>query len=488
MAARGGDVTSSSGQLEDWAEAVAADLKEDRADEDGEERPQADRTAGKLSRQRSGSYQPPVVTKRQRPPQERESSPEEEEEGGEERNRPKLPRPDKKEVCPRCNSGDTKFCYYNNYNIKQPRFYCKTCQRYWTAGGTLRNIAPGSGRRKSKSKSAGRDMRNSPSLADHLTAAAVAQSGMFGLPVGAPSAYGNLSAAHLLAATDPTGLLAGSAAATAAYAHHHQQLLASHGSLAGLKLSGAAAAAQLQSPWASGTSIAPDLAGSALDQLHGHMGHAAGASAALAQLAAGQQALDARALLNSHQNHHDDLQSHSLSLRQLAAAHASAVQQSNGLLHRDGSAALSREELARGPSRSASPPPAQQRQLSSPQQHNSQVSQQPSPPPAQRNGYGSEDLEGEDVEVYYGRPVRVKSVHDSEGALLANGNGLGAAASLGLGHSLNGSQLASLSLPPSMASLAAVMGPPGSSSVHQLLGQQDGGRVWERKVMVALRT
>ena len=27
--------------------------------------------------------------------------------------------------CARCGSEDTKFCYYNNYNIKQPRFYCK---------------------------------------------------------------------------------------------------------------------------------------------------------------------------------------------------------------------------------------------------------------------------------------------------------------------------------------------------------------------------
>jgi Dof domain, zinc finger len=27
--------------------------------------------------------------------------------------------------CPRCNSLDTKFCYYNNYNVKQPRYYCR---------------------------------------------------------------------------------------------------------------------------------------------------------------------------------------------------------------------------------------------------------------------------------------------------------------------------------------------------------------------------
>lgn len=37
----------------------------------------------------------------------------------------KLPRPEGKFPCPRCSSDNTKFCYYNNYNIKQPRFYCK---------------------------------------------------------------------------------------------------------------------------------------------------------------------------------------------------------------------------------------------------------------------------------------------------------------------------------------------------------------------------
>lgn len=61
-----------------------------------------------------------------------------------------LPRPDYHVSCPRCKSDDTKFCYYNNYNIKQPRFYCKKCCRYWTEGGMLRNVSVGAGRRKSK--------------------------------------------------------------------------------------------------------------------------------------------------------------------------------------------------------------------------------------------------------------------------------------------------------------------------------------------------
>eukprot|EP00250_Pteridium_aquilinum_P013363 c21294_g1_i1 orf=407-2875(-) len=52
--------------------------------------------------------------------------------------------------CPRCHSVDTKFCYFNNYNVNQPRHFCKHCQRYWTAGGTLRNVPVGAGKRKNK--------------------------------------------------------------------------------------------------------------------------------------------------------------------------------------------------------------------------------------------------------------------------------------------------------------------------------------------------
>nr|AGL40009.1 dof2 protein [Sorghum bicolor] len=64
--------------------------------------------------------------------------------------REKLKKPDKVLPCPRCNSMDTKFCYFNNYNVNQPRHFCKNCQRYWTAGGTMRNVPVGAGRRKNK--------------------------------------------------------------------------------------------------------------------------------------------------------------------------------------------------------------------------------------------------------------------------------------------------------------------------------------------------
>ncbi|XP_044496951.1 dof zinc finger protein DOF1.4-like [Mangifera indica] len=54
--------------------------------------------------------------------------------------------------CPRCDSTNTKFCYYNNYNKSQPRHFCKTCKRHWTKGGTLRNVPVGGGRKNKRLK------------------------------------------------------------------------------------------------------------------------------------------------------------------------------------------------------------------------------------------------------------------------------------------------------------------------------------------------
>uniref|UniRef100_A0A0C9QTY6 TSA: Wollemia nobilis Ref_Wollemi_Transcript_9853_2250 transcribed RNA sequence n=1 Tax=Wollemia nobilis TaxID=56998 RepID=A0A0C9QTY6_9CONI len=60
------------------------------------------------------------------------------------------PQPEQALKCPRCESINTKFCYYNNYNLSQPRHFCKTCRRYWTKGGALRNVPVGGGCRKNK--------------------------------------------------------------------------------------------------------------------------------------------------------------------------------------------------------------------------------------------------------------------------------------------------------------------------------------------------
>ncbi|CDP16978.1 unnamed protein product [Coffea canephora] len=36
------------------------------------------------------------------------------------------------------------------YSLAQPRHFCKTCRRYWTKGGALRNVLIGGGCRKNK--------------------------------------------------------------------------------------------------------------------------------------------------------------------------------------------------------------------------------------------------------------------------------------------------------------------------------------------------
>ncbi|XP_022134567.1 cyclic dof factor 3-like [Momordica charantia] len=87
----------------------------------------------------------------------------------------KLKKPDKILPCPRCNSMETKFCYYNNYNVNQPRHFCKACQRYWTEGGTMRNVPVGAGRRKNK---------NSASQYRHITISEALQAAQIDVPNG----------------------------------------------------------------------------------------------------------------------------------------------------------------------------------------------------------------------------------------------------------------------------------------------------------------
>ncbi|CAD6259955.1 unnamed protein product [Miscanthus lutarioriparius] len=86
-------------------------------------------------------------------------------------------RPQKEKAlnCPRCNSANTKFCYYNNYSLQQPRYFCKTCRRYWTEGGSLRNVPVGGGSRKNKRSSSSASASASASAS---TSASVTSSSM----------------------------------------------------------------------------------------------------------------------------------------------------------------------------------------------------------------------------------------------------------------------------------------------------------------------
>ncbi|KAL7600875.1 dof zinc finger protein DOF2.4 [Lactuca sativa] len=72
----------------------------------------------------------------------------------------KLPMPEPGLNCPRCDSTNTKFCYFNNYSLTQPRHFCKTCRRYWTRGGALRNVPVGGGCRRNKRNSKNRSSKS----------------------------------------------------------------------------------------------------------------------------------------------------------------------------------------------------------------------------------------------------------------------------------------------------------------------------------------
>lgn len=84
--------------------------------------------------------------------------------------------------CPRCDSQNTKFCYYNNYNLSQPRHFCKSCRRYWTKGGVLRNVPVGGGCRKPKRFSNSKPRRSSASRSSSDSSGRNPADGSAGLP------------------------------------------------------------------------------------------------------------------------------------------------------------------------------------------------------------------------------------------------------------------------------------------------------------------
>ncbi|XP_057980393.1 dof zinc finger protein DOF2.5 [Malania oleifera] len=102
-------------------------------------------------------------------------------------------RPQKEEAlnCPRCNSTNTKFCYYNNYSLTQPRYFCKTCRRYWTEGGSLRNVPVGGGSRKNK-----RSTLSSPSSSTLTTSSSSSPASCVKIPDLNPPSISHFSSPH----------------------------------------------------------------------------------------------------------------------------------------------------------------------------------------------------------------------------------------------------------------------------------------------------
>jgi hypothetical protein len=119
------------------------------------------------------------------------------------------PPPEQGLRCPRCDSPNTKFCYYNNYSLSQPRHFCKTCRRYWTKGGALRNVPVGGGCRKNKRSRSAASSRLSlnPPVVEGISTTDQQGLGFFsgGPPVvsspigGAPAAQNQVAAVGMMA-------------------------------------------------------------------------------------------------------------------------------------------------------------------------------------------------------------------------------------------------------------------------------------------------
>jgi len=108
------------------------------------------------------------------------------------------PKPQQK--CPRCDSTNTKFCYFNNYSLSQPRHFCKTCKRYWTQGGTFRNIPVGGGSRKAKR---GKTDSSPSNLMNPSLTMAQSTSPYYQLGVGGRGYLSSLATLHSLTTSQP---------------------------------------------------------------------------------------------------------------------------------------------------------------------------------------------------------------------------------------------------------------------------------------------
>ncbi|XP_020203217.1 dof zinc finger protein DOF2.4 [Cajanus cajan] len=107
-----------------------------------------------------------------------------------------IPMQEAPQKCPRCESTNTKFCYFNNYSLSQPRHFCKACRRYWTRGGALRNVPVGGGcRRNKRSRGTSGSNTRSPANSDRQTASA-----------GSASTTSGSSSADMVAGLGGTGV------------------------------------------------------------------------------------------------------------------------------------------------------------------------------------------------------------------------------------------------------------------------------------------
>ncbi|CAN6340272.1 unnamed protein product [Urochloa humidicola] len=106
----------------------------------------------------------------------------------------RIPLPEPGLKCPRCDSTNTKFCYFNNYSLSQPRHFCRACRRYWTRGGALRNVPVGGGYRR-HAKRAKPKAASAAAAATAGTASATAAAASALAPASSACATANVPAA-----------------------------------------------------------------------------------------------------------------------------------------------------------------------------------------------------------------------------------------------------------------------------------------------------
>ncbi|KAG2332589.1 hypothetical protein Bca4012_017847 [Brassica carinata] len=121
--------------------------------------------------------------------------------------------------CPRCESTNTKFCYFNNYSLTQPRHFCKSCRRYWTRGGSLRNVPVGGGYRRNRRTKSSSNNNNSTATSNNSNFSSVASGNASTISAIISSNYGGNHESILSQFLSPVRLM------NPSYNHHLGDLL-----------------------------------------------------------------------------------------------------------------------------------------------------------------------------------------------------------------------------------------------------------------------
>ncbi|KAL2523410.1 dof zinc finger protein DOF5.4-like [Forsythia ovata] len=95
---------------------------------------------------------------------------------------------------PQCDSLNTKFCYYNNYNLSHSRHFCKSCRKTKQSKPKYNtsSVADGPSERKSSSHSSSENSSLTAATTEATSTSTTAATGAFGasIEVGLPPPSG----------------------------------------------------------------------------------------------------------------------------------------------------------------------------------------------------------------------------------------------------------------------------------------------------------